>query len=240
MNRYFIPPNVWSERLALGGEEAHHCVRVMRAKVGSKIEVFNGEGQSAICEIASAAKDCVELKQLEQMKTAKPTISIYLFQAIPKGKLMDWIVQKSVELGVRRITPLITAHTVVRFDESEAARKQDKWQRIALEACKQCGQNWLPIVDKPVALEQALVEASGVKIIASLAEEMQTFDQIFSSSETSEYSYLVGPEGDFSQEELGQAFGKGFQAVTLGDIVLRVETATMFGLSILRNAALNR
>ncbi len=241
MNRYYIAPDQWvAESLQLTDEEAHHCARVMRAKVGEKIEVFNGEGNAAICVIEAIAKDRVTLLLEREILSPKPATNIHLLQSIPKGKNMEWIIQKAVELGVQRITPIETKNTIVQVADRDAAKKQDKWQRIALEACKQCGQNWMPVVAATMTIQQATENLTGLKIVASLAEKMHSFDELLATNASADIHYIVGPEGDFTPQELEHLTHKDFKAVTLGDIVLRVETATMFGLSVLRNASLTK
>jgi 16S rRNA (uracil1498-N3)-methyltransferase len=157
-----------------------------------------------------------------------------LAQAIPKGKNMDLIVQKSVELGIAAIQPLVTKNTIVHPGEG----KSDKWRRTALEACKQCGQDTLPQIADPLPFDRWLAsqtEAHGLKIIASLAPGARLLrDVLHDHPGTKAATLLVGPEGDFTPEETNTALDAGFLPVSLGDIVLRVETATLFCLSALR------
>jgi 16S rRNA (uracil1498-N3)-methyltransferase len=157
--------------------------------------------------------------------------------AIPKGKTMELIVQKAVELGVSAIQPLVTEHTVVRVEGKDAVRKGGKWQRVALEACKQCGQNLLPLVHAPAGFGSWLSERGGERrgIMASLAEGARPFREVIAElpDGVDELDVLIGPEGDFSAGETTAAVESGFQPVTLGVITLRVETAVLFCLSVL-------
>ena len=147
---------------------------------------------------------------------------------------MDLIVQKSVELGISAIQPLITRNTVVQPGDG----KSEKWRRNALEACKQCGQDNLPVIAEPLAFDPWLstqADAPGLKIIASLAPGALPLRQILQAHPaTLQATLLVGPEGDFSPEETAAAIDAGFHPASLGSIVLRVETATLFCLSALR------
>jgi len=245
MNRYFLPASAWSsgedtalDSLKLSGDEAKHCARVMRANVGEKIEIFDGEGRSAITEIESVARSEVLCRVIEESVSLKPQHPISLYQSIPKGGNMELIVQKSVELGVAVIQPLITAHTVARPDS--LGKKQAKWQRIALEACKQCGQNYLPAVRAPLTFSAWLAESEpesfGTAIVAALDDRAVHLKTLLEESGIKEnVSLLVGPEGDFSPEEYEQAYAAGFHPVSFGDIVMRVETATLYGISILQH-----
>lgn len=241
MNRYFLPPSEWKNEgggdvLFLTGDEAKHCTRVMRAKVGEAVELFDGAGRSAVCEIESVARSEVRCRVVTEKQSQPNPHPITLYQAIPKGGNMELIVQKSVELGVATIQPLITAHTVARPDA--VSKKQAKWQRIALEACKQCGQNYLPEVKEPQLFSEIITEVAefGTAIVAALDERAVHVKTLFETSSCSgAFSLLVGPEGDFSPEEYQKAYDVGFSPVSFGEIVLRVETATLYGLSVLQH-----
>lgn len=147
---------------------------------------------------------------------------------------MDLIVQKSVELGIAAIEPIVTRNTIVQPGEG----KSDKWRRNALEACKQCGQDTLPSISDPQTFERWLADQAqkpGLKIIASLAPGARPIrETLRDHPATTEATLLVGPEGDFTPEETEAALAAGFLPISLGSIVLRVETATIFCLSALR------
>jgi 16S rRNA (uracil1498-N3)-methyltransferase len=170
----------------------------------------------------------------EIMPSRAPLPAITLAQAIPKGKNMDLIVQKSVELGIAAIQPLVTRYTVVQPGDG----KSEKWRRNALEACKQCGQDTLPEIAEPLAFDRWIAtqaEAPGLKLIASLAPGARPLRTVLRENPaTVAATLLVGPEGDFSAEETTAALAAGFLPISLGSIVLRVETATLFCLSALR------
>lgn len=233
LNRYYLPPDAWcSCELVLEGDEAHHCVRVLRQKVGDWIVVFDGQGRSVKCQIVFADKSRVVLEQDGPVEQQERGVQIHLCQAIPKAGNMELIVQKAVELGVASIQPLETENTVAKAD----AKKQTKWQRIALEACKQCGQNWLPEVRDAATFKQwvSAEEQSDLKIVAALDPRSGSLKGVLRSvGAVKSAQLLVGPEGDFSQTEYDVAIDQGFQPITLGKIVLRVETATLFCLSAL-------
>ena len=146
---------------------------------------------------------------------------------------MELIVQKAVELGVASIQPLMTENTVAKADE----KKLQKWQRIALEACKQCGQNWLPEVKQTLKFTdwEACREKAELEIVAALDHRSKPITEALSGhSEVSSAALLIGPEGDLSHLEYDAAIKSGFMPVSLGDIVLRVETATLYCLSVIR------
>lgn len=218
----------------LTGDEARHLSQVLRMKPGDRAVVFDGKGCRAAAEVVTVARDRVSLKLGEVLPSRAPLPAITLAQAIPKGKNMDLIVQKSVELGVAAIQPLVTRYTVVQPGEGKA----EKWRRTALEACKQCGQDTLPEIAEPQSFAKWLEVASqapGLKIIASLAPGARPFRQVLEEHpSTIQATLLVGPEGDFSPEETAAALAAGFLPISLGSIVLRVETATFFCISALR------
>src|SRR5207247_252942 len=153
MHRFFIPPENWnSGALTLAGSEAHHARDVLRMRVGEKVVLFNGRGHEITAEIVDLGVDEIGLRKLHEAETPPLQCRIVLGQAIPKGKNMDLIVQKAVEIGSAEIAPIISDRTIVQVDSESAAQKRLKWQQVAIEAAKQCGQNWLPRVHAPQRL----------------------------------------------------------------------------------------
>ena len=238
MHRFYIPPSEWNpgaDALALGGPEAHHCHDVMRCQVGDQIIAFDGEGTEAVGNITASAKSQVDFEIESVTKTEPPPARITLCQAIPKGKNMELIVQKATELGVAEIVPLITEHTVIRLNRKAAAKKQARWQRTAIEACKQCGQNHLPKIAPPRRLEELISNppAAELRLVASLQPGTKHLKQILGGEKFASAQILIGPEGDFSRSEIEQAIAGKLQPMTLGPIVLRTETAAIYCLSVL-------
>lgn len=241
MPRFYIPPERWNaDHLELGEEEAHHALHVLRMKPGDRAVVFNGQGVRATVEITATAKRSVELKTLEVTQAAPRRCQITLGQAIPKGKNMDLIVQKGTELGVAAVAPLLTERTVVQCDARETARKQEKWQAVAIEACKQCGQNWLPTVHTPMSMTELLKRDFDLKLIASLTSGSRHPKDVLAEvlseragTPPANVLILIGPEGDFTPEETAEALQAGCRPITLGPIVLRTETAALYCLSVL-------
>ena len=234
MDRFFISPDQW-ESATLTGDEAKHCARVMRKRAGDVIEIFDGAGRSSQAEIIFVAKERVELKMGEPKTNQPLKPEVTLAVGIPKGKTMELIIQKAVELGVARIIPLTSSQGNVKISTGDAEKKRQKWQRVSLEASKQCGQNFLPQVASPSSVNSWLEqENDSLKIVAALRDESKNLKEILSPSRVEKITFLVGPEGDFSSEEYEAAFQKGYQPVSLGDLVLRVETAALFLMSAVR------
>jgi 16S rRNA (uracil1498-N3)-methyltransferase len=244
MHRFFISPENWnSGTLTLGGSEAHHACDVLRMRVGEKLVLFNGRGREITAEIVDLAGDQLRLRKLHEAETPPLRCRIVLGQAIPKGKNMDLIVQKAVEIGAAEIAPIISDRTVVQVDSESAVQKQSKWQQIAVEAAKQCGQNWLPHVHGPRKLLELFSvvadESFDLQLIGSLQPGAQHLKKVLENY-SREHQHLprsvlmlVGPEGDFTPAELALAHRHGCQPITLGPIILRVETAAIYCLSIL-------
>lgn len=232
MPRFHLPAEQW-EAAVLDGEESHHLSHVMRLRAGETITLFDGIGNEAPAIVLSSSKSRTHLRIGSKFKTPSPSPEITLAQAIPKSKNMDWIVQKSVELGVFRIQPLITRHTIVQPGDS----KVEKWRRTALEACKQCGQNHLPEIAAPAHIDDWLIarQPDQLELIASLAKGTRSFrETLLAHPELQKVTILIGPEGDFSEQETQAALSSGFVPITLGKLVLRVETATLLALSAIR------
>ncbi len=246
MHRFYISPENWNpDTLALTGSEAHHVRDVLRMKRGEKLVLFNGGGREITAEIINACSSEIRLRKLHEAETPPLRCRIVLGQAIPKGKNMELIVQKAVEIGAAEIAPIISDRTVVQVDFESAAQKQTKWRQIAIEAAKQCGQNWLPRVRAPRKLPEFFdaVEKDNarfdLRLIGSLQPDAQHLKKILADY-SSQHEHrpqsvlmLIGPEGDFTPAELALARRHGCRPITLGPIILRVETAAIYCLSVL-------
>ena len=245
MHRFYISRENWHpDGLALAGSEAHHARDVLRMKRGEKLVLFNGRGREITAEIVDLGGGEIRLRKLHEAETPPLRCRIVLGQAVPKGKHMELIVQKAVEIGAAEIAPIISDRTIVQVDSESAAQKQSKWQQIAIEAAKQCGQNWLPRMQVPRKLAEFFDTATpnagfDLRLIGSLQPDAQHLKKILADY-SSEHQrrpqsvlMLVGPEGDFTPAELALARRHGCRPITLGPIVLRVETAAIYCLSVL-------
>ena len=229
MHRFYVA-NL--QQPVLAAAEAYHCRQVLRLQAGDRVDIFDGHGHAAQCVIGEITKAAVRLKVLTQMQTPGLRCRITLAQAVPK-KSMDLIVQKATELGVSAIVPLISERTVVRLDAD--APKLDRWREIALDSCKQCGNNWLPVIEPPrPALDFFRSPGSfDLKLIASLQPGAQPLPELLPVSLPAAVLILVGPEGDFTPAEIAAAQAAGCRPLSLGSLVLRAETAALYALSIL-------
>ncbi|HEX3618878.1 MAG TPA: 16S rRNA (uracil(1498)-N(3))-methyltransferase [Candidatus Udaeobacter sp.] len=244
MHRFYIAPETWnSVAPMLSGSEAHHAREVLRMKAGEKLVLFNGQGREVTAEIVDLSGAEIRLRKLHEAETQPLQCRIVLGQAVPKGKNMELIVQKAVEIGAAEIAPIISDRTIVQVDSESATQKQSKWRQIAIEAAKQSGQNWLPRVHTPRRLAElfsmASEESFDLRLIGSLQPDARHLKNILADySREHELRprsvlMLIGPEGDFTPAELSLARRHGCQPITLGPIILRVETAAIYCLSIL-------
>src|SRR5262249_3813808 len=243
MHRFYVPPEDWqSSTLSLRASEAHHARDVLRMQAGEKIVLFNGRGREATVEITDFDDDEIRLRKLHETDTPPLRCRIVLGQAIPKGKNMELIVQKAVEIGAAEIAPIVYDRTIVQIDSNTASQKQSKWQQIAIEAAKQCGQNWLPRVHTPKKLAEffsTLEQPFDLRLIGSLQPDARNLKSILGTysgehgDRPGSVLMLVGPEGDLTPAELALARRHGCEPITLGPIILRVETAAIYCLSVL-------
>jgi 16S rRNA (uracil1498-N3)-methyltransferase len=244
MHRFYVSPENWNRgALALIGSEAHHARDVLRMEIGEKLVLFNGRGREITAEIVDLGNNEIKLRKLHEGETPPLRCRIVLGQAIPKRKNMELIVQKAVEIGAAEIAPIISERTIVQLDSESVAQKRSKWQQIAVEAAKQCGQNWLPRVHAPRKLDELFAAAADepfdLQLIGSLQPGAQHLKKILAAysiehgDRPRSVLMLVGPEGDFTPAELALARGHGCQPITLGPIILRVETAAIYCLSVL-------
>ncbi len=241
MHRFYLPPEqCQAGQVLLDGREAHHALHVLRLQRQQTVTVLDGAGHTLLCETGDAKRHRLHLNVVERRSIPPPPCRMTLFQAVPKGKTMDLIIQKATELGVTRIIPLVTTRSTPHFNSAERQSKQEKWQQIAIEAIKQCGLTWLPNVAAPADFPGQLVEESSeLSWIASLYEgavhpriSFQKFKALHGRPPQSA-AVWIGPEGDFTPEELAAAQNAGAQPITLGSLVLRVDTAALYALSVL-------
>jgi 16S rRNA (uracil1498-N3)-methyltransferase len=244
MHRFYIPPHAWrTDRLQLDPAEAHHAIDVLRMQPGDRLTAFNGKGEEATAEIVRVTKGEPELRVISSGRTSPLEFALTLGQAVPKGKNMDLIIEKATELGAAAIQPLLSARTVAQYEEGEGERKAQKWQRVAIEASKQCGQNWLPTVHVPRSLKDFFHAPPpfDLLLIASLQPDARPLKSVLALQADRPRSalVLVGPEGDFTPAEISLAKSHGCHPISLGPIILRTETAAIYCLSVLSHELVN-
>ena len=234
MHRFYADPErSCGETAYLTPEDAHHALNVLRLHSGSSVEVVS-EGVRYAAVVVSAAPGEVLLRKTELLPSTEPAVSFTLFQGIPKGDKMDLIVQKSAELGVSRIVPVQMSRCVVRLNEKDQVRKQERWQKIAREAGKQSGRCVIPEVVMPVPL-------GGIRAWRDHLQEMVVpwessghygpLAFVRDHPAIRSLGIVIGPEGGISEEEIDMLSGFSAKVITLGRRILRTETAGLAAVS---------
>ena len=242
MHRFYLPPSQTLQAiLTLTDGEAHHALHVLRMRPGDRVAVLNGVGLEFLCEITETGPRSVTMSVVNKLFIPPLPYKLTLIQAIPKGKTMDLIVQKAAELGADRIVPILSERTVAHLDDDRSSGKVEKWQANAIEAIKQCGSAWLQSIEHPLspAAYLARAEKSELTFIATLQDNarhprvhFQTFSEEHKRSPKS-VAVWVGPEGDFTPAEVNAVMGGGALPITLGQLILRSETAAIYCLAVL-------
>ena len=238
--RCYIPPSDWPlAEVTLGEDESHHLLHVLRVKAGQKVEVFNGEGGTGLAAVETAGRDAVAVRILERSEQKRPAVQFALIQALPREQKMDLIIQKATELGASEILPITTEHAVVHLKQDRSEGKRERWEKIALNAAKQCGTAWLPKIAPAQALPTFLAARHkfDALLVCALDEKTRPIRDTIQSIKArpvSSVGVLVGPEGDFSAAEMESIRAAGALPVSLGGSVLRSETAAIYALSVLR------
>jgi 16S rRNA (uracil1498-N3)-methyltransferase len=240
--RCYLAPGKWGDAaVALDADESHHLQRVLRLVAGDRVEAFNGAGGLGEAEIVAVGRNEVVVRLLRRWTVERAGPEITLFQALPREQKMDWILQKATELGVARIQPLYTTHSLIRLSPDKAADRLERWRKIVLNAVKQCGRAWTPELLLPRSLGDGLAASPrpDVLLLGSLMESARPLRQTLESlapPPRRTIGVLIGPEGDFTPEESRMAVEAGAWPVTFGKDVLRVETAAVYILSAIRYA----
>lgn len=235
MHRFYADPVQSSEyTMILDAGDSHHASRVLRLQPGDTAEVFY-QGRRFLAAFTFVSAERSELKPLDLLPSTEPRLRVALFQGIPKGDKMDWIVQKAVELGVYTVIPVILSRCIVRPDEKESIRKQDRWQKIAREAGKQSGRCIIPDIHKPVTVGE-LPELFGEydQIVIPWEESVGYGPLSFRQRhpDLSSVGILIGPEGGISTQEMDTFVQHGCESITLGKRILRTETAGLAVISV--------
>jgi 16S rRNA (uracil1498-N3)-methyltransferase len=230
--------------MELARDSASHLAKVLRARAGDELILFNGQGSefSAVIEAVRGARVTVAVGAARAVDRESP-LQITLIQCVPRGDRMDFVVQKATELGVARIVPVLSQRSVVRLDSSQAASKLLHWQAVAISACEQCGRNRLPQIDVAQPLLNFLGDLppapSDTLRLVLEPEQHDPDDESDAAAPppietTVKVEFAIGPEGGFAPEEL-EGFGLcGFTRIGMGPRILRTETAAIAALVMLQ------
>ena len=231
--------NIGADVTVIAGPDVNHIKNVLRMKPGERLTISDGKGLQKLCEIAGYEEKKVILKNLpEPVEDTELPARIYLFQGLPKSDKMELIIQKAVELGVHAVVPVDTMRTVVRLDAKKEEAKRKRWSSISESAAKQSGRMYIPEILPVMSFKDALRFADGfdLKVIPYEAEggSMEKTRTLFKSLEPGgRAAVFIGPEGGFDEAEIAMAGEDGGTPVTLGERILRTETAGLFVLSAL-------
>lgn len=222
------------DEMELATEAANHVGRVLRMQAGQPLELFNGDGHNYAAVITQVDKRAVQVKVTEkQVNASESPLRIHLGQGISRGERMDFVLQKSVELGVASITPLFTERCGVKLSGDRLLKKQQQWQKIVLSACEQSGRSVVPEVHTPVPLTNWFSQpATGMRL--TLDPRAPKALRELPLQDVTQVQLLIGPEGGLSESEIASAAEHEFLPVRLGPRVLRTETAALTALSVLQ------
>ncbi|MCD8156292.1 MAG: 16S rRNA (uracil(1498)-N(3))-methyltransferase [Clostridiales bacterium] len=236
MHQFFVEDSqIGKEYITITGGDVNHIKNVLRMRAGEKIRVSSESGQDYFCEIAEMTDDFVQADILdEEAPGTELSAKIYLFQALPKGDRMDYIVQKAVELGVYEIIPVAMQYCVVKLDEKRAEKKVKRWQVISESAAKQSKRSIIPKVRPVITYDDALAYANtcDVRLVPYENEKgMETTETALNRLKPGQsVSILIDPEGGFSADEIEEA-RTTMNAISLGRRILRTDTAAICALS---------
>jgi 16S rRNA (uracil1498-N3)-methyltransferase len=246
LRRFYAAPEAFLPRpgqVTLSEEESRHLRDVLRLRAGDEARVFDGEGREFACvvrEVGGRREGAkLEVRGPVEPPSPEPPVFILLAVALLKGEKFDLVVQKAVELGVGFIKPLLTKRTDVRLhDQHDAAKRVERWKRLALEAAKQSGRARVPGVSQPFALETFVTADPGLDFLQLMFAERGgagLSELPHRESPPTDVAALVGPEGGWEEEEIELARAHGWAVVTLGGRTLRAETAAITVCVLLQN-----
>jgi len=238
MVRFYVPqPRLEKGMLKVEGEEVKHIRKVLRLTEGDEITVFDGLGKEFEGTIVEEGLSSVviRVKSVYPSKRDSP-LEVTLAQSLLKGEKMDYLIQKATELGVKEIIPFLSSRSVPLLEKSKKLKRHHRWERIAIEASKQCGRGVVPMIEFLQDYSEMLQKASpnALRLILSEREGIKLKETLERSKEKKKIFFVIGPEGGFSQGEVDEAKRAGFIPVTLGKRILRAETASLCFLSIVQ------
>lgn len=225
-----------AEQIILGREESRHLQTVLRVREGETVELFDGAGLTRRVAVRAVSRSGLTFAPLEA-PVAHPRLPVEVTLFASVIKRMDWTIEKAAELGVARIVPVLTERSVIRIAPDAREGKAERWRRIAEDSVRQCDGAWLPEILPPVTFAESLPRlATGQPVfVAALSPSARPFREALAahSAHLAQTGYFVGPEGDFTPDELERLLDAGTIPVSLGPRILRAETAALYGLSLL-------
>ena len=222
--------------LKLDEERSRYAGRVLRLRPGDELTLFNGMGGEFAAVVSEVSRRAVILAiGACRERDAESTLDINLVQGVSRGERMDFVVQKATELGVRRITPVLTERSVVRLQSDKGGRRREHWEKVAQSACEQCGRNIVPVIDEPQPFASWLASAGASDAQRAVLRPGGEQTLAGLNCQAKRWQLLIGPEGGLAKAELEHAKEAGFVPCALGPRVLRTETAALAALVILQD-----
>jgi len=238
MARFYAPhPKIENGILKVEGDEVRHIRKVLRLRTGDGLSVFDGSGKEYEGVIVEEGPSTISILVRSISSSRKESaLEITLAQSLLKGEKMDYLIQKATELGVKRILPFISSRSIPLLERAKRIERHRRWKKIAVEASKQCGRGIIPEIDPPEDYLQLLeFVPKGILRFILWEKEGERLKQVLKRpGRESGILFIVGPEGGFSREEVEEAERAAFVPVTLGERILRSETASLCLLSILQ------
>ena len=235
MKRIFLPPEkIFRDKAIIDGTDVKYLTHVLRSSLGDEITLLDGTGKGYKGKIASINKNKIEVQIKEAIKMeTESSIDITLAQGIPKAEKMEIVIQKTTELGIKNIVPLITQRSVVK---TKSPVRLERWAKIAISSAQQSGRSKVPLIDGITGYREFLSHGfSGTGLIFYEGENKRGLKELLRGLKSvKEITFLIGPEGGFTNEEVELATRRGFTPVGLGPRILRTETAAITALSILQ------
>lgn len=240
MPRFFVnQENITQNIVTINNSDAKHIGRSLRMKIGENITVCC-KGIEYECKLKDISDELVVCDIISQKPCEnEPNVNVTLFQAMPKSDKFDFIVQKAVELGVHKICPVITSRCISRPDKKSFAKKQERFQKISLEAAKQSGRGIIPEILDIITFEECINQMKNFDNALMCYEKGGINLRNANLSENTNIAVLIGSEGGFSPEESQKALDNNVTLIGLGSRILRCETAPIAALSIIMNLTQN-
>jgi len=234
LTRLFIRSELQTgQALELGSEQAHYLGRALRLRPGDALSIFSAESGEFAATLTSIGKSEAVLAVGAAIATATESpLKVHLVQGVSRGERMDFVVQKATELGVKRISPVLTEYAMVKLEGNRASKRREHWQKIAESACEQSGRTRPPLIDEPLPLKNWFGSKTSETDVDLILKPNATTSMASVKAPTTKVCLLIGPEGGFSDKEYEDAEVSGFTAVSLGPRVLRTETAAIAAVTV--------
>jgi 16S rRNA (uracil1498-N3)-methyltransferase len=231
--RIFTQQNLLTgEQIALEESASHHLNKVLRMQVGRELILFNGAGGEFAATIHDVTKKQVVVSIAEHLiDNRESPLELELAIGISRGERFEWVLQKATELGVTKITPLITERTEVKVSGDRQEKMHERWQQILISACEQCQRNLVPVLAAPTQILDWLPKVNAEQRFVLHHRDSK---RLPADTAPASVSLLIGPEGGLSEREIAQALAQDFNALTLGPRVLRTETAPIAAISLVQ------